>query len=85
MEVVIIGIELETNRLILRDLQKGDATYIAERIAPLNVSRYLAVVPHPYNLENAEEFINKVLEQQLLEKRKGYELAITMKPMSCVA
>lgn len=85
MEVVLIRIELETDRLILRELLQEDATYIAEKISPLNVSRYLAVVPHPYKLEHAQEFIGNILLEQGKEKRKGYELAITMKPMNCTA
>ena len=80
MEVVKINIRLETERLILRDLQTKDAPILAELIAPLNVSRYLAVVPHPYALSDAEGFVSKVMEEQAKEPRNGYDLAITLKP-----
>ena len=82
--MVRIRIEIETERLILRDLQMQDATAIAERIAPLNVSRYLAVVPHPYNLSDAEGFIRKIIKEQTNEPRAGIELAVTMKN-GCIA
>jgi len=72
-------IRIETERLILRDLQKEDAHYIAERIAPLEVSQFLAVVPHPYNLPDAKTFLTHVVEEQAKTPRVSYELAVTMK------
>ena len=83
--MIEIRIEIETERLILRDLQLEDATAIAERIASLNVSRYLAVVPHPYNLPDAEGLISKVIKQQANEPREGIELAVTIKNNGCIA
>jgi len=77
-------INLETKRLILRDLQLEDAPAIAARIAPLKVSRYLALVPHPYNLPDAETFLSRVVKQQANEPREDYELAVTMKN-GCIA
>lgn len=77
--MVKIIIEIETNRLILRDLQENDATYLAEQIAPLEVSRYLAVVPHPYKLSDAKDFIKMCLVEQSKKPRSGFELAITKK------
>ena len=72
-------IELKTKRLVLRDLMLEDANAIAERIAPLQVSRYLAMVPHPYNLPDAEAFLTHVVEEQAKKPRAGYEIAITKK------
>ena len=79
-----IKVRIETKRLILRDLQLDDAPYLAKRIAPLNVSRYLAVVPHPYNLADAKDFLKNVIANQAKEPREGYELAVTMKN-GCIA
>ena len=83
--MVKIRIEIETERLILRDLQMQDAPALAERIAPLNVSQYLAVVPHPYNLPDAIGFIKANIKNQAKEPRADYELAVTMKNNSCIA
>jgi len=77
--VKVHRIRLETERLILRDLQEDDAQRIAELIAPLNVSRFLAVVPHPYSLANAVEFITKEITGQAKEPRESVALAITSK------
>lgn len=81
MEVVIVNkkIRLETSRLILRDLVMGDASFIAERIAPLEVSQFLATVPHPYFLTDAVTYLEKVMCDQEKEKRKEYSLAIIPK------
>jgi len=57
---------------------------IAERIAPLEVSRYLAVVPHPYNLTDANDFLNHVIKNQAKEPREQIELAVTLKS-GCIA
>ena len=48
---------LVTERLILRPLVFKDAEDIAENLNNINVSRYLSIVPYPYNLKNAKEFI----------------------------
>ncbi|MBT4869957.1 MAG: hypothetical protein HON47_00075 [Candidatus Diapherotrites archaeon] len=61
-----------------------DANAIAERIAPLQVSRYLAMVPHPYNLPDAEAFLTHVVKEQANNPRAGYEIAITKKN-DCIA
>ena len=82
--MVKIRIEIETERLILRDLQARDATFIAERIAPLKVSQFLAVVPHPYNLPDAKDFIKANIKDQAKEPREGFELAVTKKN-GCIA
>jgi len=48
---------LETNRLILREWQLADAGAAVEGLNNLEVSKWLAVVPHPYTKADAEGFI----------------------------
>jgi len=48
---------LVTERLILRPLVFKDAEDIAENLNNIDVSRYLSIVPYPYNLKNAKDFI----------------------------
>jgi hypothetical protein len=79
--VVKIRTEIKTERLILRDLQTEDANFIAEQVASLNITKHLAVVPHPYGLLDAQSFVEKAISEQANDKRANYEFAIT----SCVA
>jgi ribosomal-protein-alanine N-acetyltransferase len=46
-----------TKRLILRPIVFKDAADIVENLNNINVSRYLSIVPYPYNLKDAEVFI----------------------------
>jgi len=86
MEVVIVhNVMLETDRLILRELQEKDATHIAMGLAQLSVTRYLAKVPHPYELIHAQSFVERTMIDQQKEKREEYPLAITLKPEMCLA
>ncbi len=86
MEVVIVrNIRLETNRLILREVQEKDAMCIANGLATLNVTRYLAKVPHPYELTHAVDFIKRTNADMQSETRGAYPLAITLKPEMCKA
>ena len=48
---------IETERLLLRPLRFADAAPIAEGLADLEVARWLARVPHPYRLIDAERFL----------------------------
>ncbi len=57
-----------------------DAPMIAERIAPIQVSQFLATVPHPYQLADAKTYLKKVMANQAAEPREEYVIAITLKP-----
>jgi RimJ/RimL family protein N-acetyltransferase len=49
--------ELETRRLLLRPLRNDDAPAMARALNNFEVVKNLGLVPFPYRLENAEEFI----------------------------
>lgn len=86
MEVVLVHkVKIETERLVLRDLEDKDAPYLREGLAPIEVAQYLGRVPHPYVLADAEWFINKSKADASKEVRTGYPLAITLKPELCLA
>ncbi len=53
---------LRTPRLTLRPLTTDDADAIARGINNFDVSKWLAVVPYPYSVEDAQTFIAKVHE-----------------------
>lgn len=48
---------LQTQRLVLRPLMPEDDARIAELVDDLEVSRWLALVPHPYRIEDARTFL----------------------------
>ncbi len=77
--VVVHRIRIETNRLILREVQLEDAAIIAELIAPLSVSRFLAVVPHPYTIADAEAFLKSTVVEQAKNPRENFAFAIVPK------
>lgn len=72
-------IKLETERLVLREIQKGDEENIVENINNLKVSQYLLVVPYPYTLADAEWFVNHCIEKESKIPREGYSFGITLK------
>ncbi|MEK6958842.1 MAG: GNAT family N-acetyltransferase [archaeon] len=85
MEVVAIHrIRLETNRLVLRDLEERDAKHLANHLASLTVTRYLALVPHPYGLADAKSFIGNKMSEQGSAERKSFPLAITLNQTMCI-
>jgi RimJ/RimL family protein N-acetyltransferase len=49
----------ETERLVLRSLDKDDLPRIVELIGDWDVAQWLVSVPYPYSLKNAEEFYAK--------------------------
>lgn len=55
--------ELQTARLTLRALRKGDAEDITRLVNDWEVVKNLAVVPHPYELKMAHEFIDAAHER----------------------
>ncbi len=67
-----MSLELKTDRLRLRPFQEGDAHRIAMLMDNWNVAQWLAVVPWPYTLEDADEF----LERQRTKDDPGFNLAL---------
>lgn len=53
---------LETERLTLRPLRESDAADIARQISDWEVVKNLALVPHPYDLGMARDFIERSLK-----------------------
>lgn len=70
---------LETQKLILRDLEKGDEKTLQQKINDLDISKYLLVVPHPYSIEDSKWFVNKCIQEAKKEERTSYNFAIVSK------
>ena len=56
---------LETDRLILRDWKEEDADDLTEGLNDIQVSKWLAMVPFPYTIENARGFIRYCIEKHI--------------------
>ena len=72
-------IKLITERLILRQIEREDASRLVEQINNLNISKWLLVVPHPYLLKDAKWYINHVAEEVRKKPRKSYSFAVELK------
>lgn len=51
---------LETDRLVLRSLDRSDAGWIADRINDYDIARMLVRPPYPYGLPDAEDFLGRM-------------------------
>lgn len=49
---------IEGNRIILRSWQDDDAEAIIDGLNNIEVSKWLATVPYPYDMEEARKFLN---------------------------
>lgn len=71
--------KIETKRLILRLPRKGDWKDILEGVKDLEVTKYLAVVPHPYKKKDALWFIDDSLKKWKKKKPESYRFFIELK------
>ncbi len=71
--------KLITKRLILRNLNVKDAKDLVDNINDLEVSKYLAVVPHPYLIKDAKWYINKTIKDSKRKNREDYNFGVELK------
>lgn len=65
---------VETDRLILRNFRRRDATSLPALLNDWDVARWLARVPYPYGKKDAKEWIR--LTRLIRRRREGMPLAI---------
>ncbi|GAB4515817.1 MAG: GNAT family protein [Anaerolineae bacterium] len=65
---------LETNRLLLRCFEDADAPRVAELAGHEDIAARTLNIPHPYNREHAEMFIQ--FSQGEMQMGSGYNFAI---------
>jgi len=71
---------LETKRLILREWNEDDVDDLVDGLNNIEVSKWLAYIPHPFTKEHAERWIRHC--RQIAEKgmdRTSFEFAIELK------
>jgi len=71
--------KLITKRLILRPLKDSDAKSIVENINDLDISKWLLVIPYPYKLKDAKEWIKKNKENWRKKGKDDYTFGIELK------
>ena len=67
--------ELETERLILRNWKETDIDDLIEGVNDIEVSKWLAFIPYPYTKKNAEDWINFCINN----KEERYDFALELK------
>lgn len=70
---------LSTKRLILRPWQESDVDDLVEGLNNIDVSQWLAFVPHPYTKKDAEVWIQHCIEQSKDKNSTAFEFAIELK------
>ena len=71
--------KLETKRFILRNPTKKDVDDLIRGLNPLEVSRFLANVPHPYTKKDALWWINNCAKDLKKKEREKYAFNIELK------
>jgi [ribosomal protein S5]-alanine N-acetyltransferase len=69
---------IKTERLILRNLKKSDAPSIAKYANDYEVSKWLAKMPYPYTVENANWWINHANDKAKEIPRTDYTFGIDL-------
>lgn len=70
---------IETKRLILRPPKRSDWKDVVEGSRDIQVSKMLAVVPHPYKKKDALRWINDVIKKWKKKKKEDYTFFIELK------
>lgn len=70
---------LETERLILREWNKNDSSDSVEGLNNIEVSRWLALLPHPYTKKDAKSWIKYCNENAKKVKGRTYHFAVYLK------
>lgn len=65
---------IDTERLHLRLGEEKDVKRVAEVCNNINVSKYLALVPHPYTEEDARDWFS--IQRKLLESETSYNFML---------
>jgi RimJ/RimL family protein N-acetyltransferase len=70
---------IKTKRLILRPPRKEDWKDILEGAKDIEVTRMLAVVPHPYAKKDAQDYIFRTIKKLRKKKKDDYVFFIELK------
>lgn len=71
--------KLETERLILREVEDSDVRELARNLNNLNISKWVTTMPYPYTEEDALWWINDNKKKKKENPRTNYHLRIVLK------
>lgn len=71
--------KLKTKRLILRPIEEKDKESLIQNVNNLEITKWLAVVPYPYTLKDADWWINHCKGKWGEKEIETYEFAIILK------
>ncbi len=71
--------KIKTKRLILRPLRISDASDVVKNMNNLEVSKWLLVVPYPYTLKDAKEWIKRNRKKWRMKKKDDSTFGIELK------
>ncbi len=75
-----MAIDIETERLILRPWREEDVEQLVLGLNDLNVSKWLAFVPHPYTISDAKNWVARCRQLANAAGRPTvYEFAVELK------
>ncbi len=69
---------IRTERLLLRPLEMKDAKDVTGNVNNLNVTKWLLVVPYPYRLKDAKDWIESQTKKKKEKPRKDYTFGIEL-------
>lgn len=65
---------LETERLLLRPPEPGDAPFFTDSLNDFDIAKYLSVVPHPYGPADAEDFVARMAKARAMGEGWAFTL-----------
>lgn len=71
--------ELETKRLVLRQVRSKDLHDLVENINNIKVSQWLLAVPYPYSMKDAKLYLQHCKERWRLKEKNNYPFVIALK------
>ena len=71
--------KLETERLILRELRKGDEEDLITGLNNLNITKWMLVVPYPYTKKDAEWWVKDCIKNYKKKDKESYPFTIELK------
>jgi RimJ/RimL family protein N-acetyltransferase len=80
----LLETEIRTERLLLRPLGRSDAPAIQVLVSDERVSRYTALIPHPYPENGAASFLAIALEKEGRGEARHFVLAFPDSPDTAI-
>ncbi len=74
---------ITTKRLVLRPIEKSDASRFAVLCRDIDIARGTARIPHPYTCEDADLFVNHLIKGRLDENEFAFAVCLDGEIIAC--